>query len=64
LAKKHQIESKIVLPVPNLRKWGGLFVFIVAMVPLPHSIVGLACGLIILILGSMFYGLYSDICVL
>jgi membrane protein YqaA with SNARE-associated domain len=43
---KHHIENKIALHITNLRKWGGLFVFIGAMLPLPHSIVGLACGLI------------------
>jgi membrane protein YqaA with SNARE-associated domain len=43
---KHHIENKIAIHIANLRKWGGLFVFIGAMLPLPHSIVGLACGLI------------------
>jgi membrane protein YqaA with SNARE-associated domain len=45
-AVKNHIENKISLHITNLRKWGGLFVFIGAMLPLPHSIVSLACGLI------------------
>ena len=45
-AIKNHIENKIALHITNLRKWGGLFVFIGAMLPLPHSIVSLACGLI------------------
>jgi len=45
-AVKYHIEHKIVKHINNLRKWGGLFVFIGAMLPLPHSIVSLACGLI------------------
>lgn len=43
---KNHIENKIAVHIINLRKWGGLFVFIGAMLPLPHSIVSLACGLI------------------
>ena len=45
-AVKNHIENKIAVHIVNLRKWGGLFVFIGAMLPLPHSIVSLACGLI------------------
>ena len=45
-AVKNHIENKIAVHITNLRKWGGLFVFIGAMLPLPHSIVSLACGLI------------------
>ncbi len=45
-AVKYHIEHKIYKHITNLRKWGGLFVFIGAMLPLPHSIVSLACGLI------------------
>lgn len=45
-AVKNHIENKIALHIRNLRKWGGFFVFIGAMLPLPHSIVSLACGLI------------------
>ena len=36
-AVKNHIETKIAIHVVNLRKWGGLFVFIGAMLPLPHS---------------------------
>lgn len=43
---RNHIENKIAKHITNLRKWGGLFVFIGAMLPLPHSIVSLACGLI------------------
>lgn len=43
---KNYIENKIAKHIVNLRKWGGLFVFIGAMLPIPHSIVSLACGLI------------------
>lgn len=43
---KNHIEIKVARHIVNLRKWGGLFVFIGAMLPLPHSIVSLACGLI------------------
>ncbi|MFZ4400072.1 MAG: VTT domain-containing protein [Bacteroidales bacterium] len=45
-AVKYHIEHKIAKHISNLRKWGRLFVFIGAMLPLPHSIVSLACGLI------------------
>ncbi len=40
------LETKIKTHITNLRKWGGLFVFIGAMLPLPHSIVSMACGLV------------------
>lgn len=43
---KNHIENKISKQIVNLRKWGGLFVFIGAMLPIPHSVVSLACGLI------------------
>lgn len=45
-AVKYHIENKIARHITNLRKWGGLFVFIGAMLPIPHSVVSLACGLI------------------
>ena len=45
-AVKNHIENKIAGHITNLRRWGGVFVFIGAMLPLPHSIVSLACGLI------------------
>ena len=40
------IETKIAIHITNLRKWGGVLVFVGAMLPLPHSVVGMACGLI------------------
>ncbi len=45
-AVKNHIENKISKHIANLRKWGGLLVFVGAMLPIPHSIVSLACGLI------------------
>jgi membrane protein YqaA with SNARE-associated domain len=45
-AINNYIENKVSLHITNLRKWGGLFVFIGAMLPLPHSVVSLTCGLI------------------
>lgn len=43
--KKH-MENKIAKHITNLRKWGGFFVFVGAMLPIPHSLVSLASGLI------------------
>lgn len=40
------IETKVAHHISKLRKWGGLFIIIGAMLPLPHSIVSMACGLI------------------
>ena len=45
-AVKDYIEIKIAKHIVNLRKWGGIFVFLGAVSPLPHSIVSMACGLI------------------
>jgi membrane protein YqaA with SNARE-associated domain len=45
-AVKNYIEIKIAKHIVNLRKWGGLFVFLGAVSPLPHSIVSMACGII------------------
>ncbi|MGB2458276.1 MAG: YqaA family protein, partial [Flavobacteriales bacterium] len=45
-AVKDYIEHKIAKHIVNLRKWGGIFVFLGAVSPLPHSIVSMACGLI------------------
>jgi membrane protein YqaA with SNARE-associated domain len=42
---KNHIETKIAVHIINLRKWGGFFVLVGAMLPLPHSMVSLACGL-------------------
>lgn len=43
---KNYIENKIAKHIINLKKWGGLFVFLGATSPIPHSIVSLASGLI------------------
>ncbi|MDB9835481.1 short-chain dehydrogenase [Flavobacteriaceae bacterium] len=43
---KSHIENKIVKHIVNLRKWGGLFVLLGAISPIPHSLVSLASGLI------------------
>ena len=45
-AVKNYIEVKIAKHIVNLRKWGGVFVFLGAISPLPHSIVSMASGLI------------------
>ena len=45
-AVKNYIEFKIANHIVNLRKWGGVFVFLGAVSPLPHSMVSMACGLI------------------
>lgn len=43
---KNHIENKIQKHIVNLRKWGGIFVFLGAVSPVPHSVVSLASGLI------------------
>jgi membrane protein YqaA with SNARE-associated domain len=43
---RNYFDKKNSKHIGNLRKWGGLFVFVGAMLPIPHSIVSLACGLI------------------
>lgn len=43
---KHHLEHKVAGHIGHLRRWGGVFVFIGAMLPIPHSAVSLACGLI------------------
>jgi membrane protein YqaA with SNARE-associated domain len=43
---RNHLEKKIAGHITNLRKWGGFFVFIGAMLPIPHSLVSMACGLI------------------
>jgi membrane protein DedA with SNARE-associated domain len=45
-AIKNYIEIKAAKHIANLRKWGGLFVVIGALLPVPHSIVSLVGGLI------------------
>ncbi len=43
---RNHLEKKVARHIANLRKWGGFFVFVGAMLPVPHSIVSMACGLI------------------
>lgn len=43
---KNHIENKVAKHIVNLRKWGGLFVVLGAISPIPHSLVSLASGLI------------------
>ena len=43
--RKH-IELKIKHHIINLRKWGGLFIVLGAISPIPHSIVSIGSGLI------------------
>lgn len=43
---KNHIENKIAKHIKNLRKWGGIFVILGAISPIPHSLVSLASGLI------------------
>ena len=43
---QNRLENRIAKHISNLRKWGGFFVVIGAMLPLPHAIVSFACGLI------------------
>ena len=43
---QHYIKRKIPRHMVNLRKWGGFFIFVGAMLPLPHSLVSFASGLI------------------
>lgn len=45
-AVKNHLENRIAKHISNLRKWGGFFVFVGAMLPIPHSVVSLASGLI------------------
>ncbi|MEN8187989.1 MAG: short-chain dehydrogenase, partial [Bacteroidota bacterium] len=39
---KNHIENKIAKHIVNLRKWGGVFVLLGAISPIPHSMVSLA----------------------
>lgn len=43
---KNYLENKVANHIDNLRKWGGVFVLLGAVSPLPHSMVSLASGLI------------------
>ena len=43
---RNHIENKVAKHIVNLRKWGGVFVLLGAISPIPHSMVSLASGLI------------------
>lgn len=43
---KQYIRRKMSRHIVNLRKWGGFFIFVGAVLPLPHSLVSFASGLI------------------
>lgn len=43
---RNYINNKIPHHIANLRKWGGLFIFAGAMLPLPHAMVSFSSGLI------------------
>ena len=43
---RYHLEVKIAGHIANLKKWGGFFVFVGAMLPIPHSLVSMACGLV------------------
>jgi len=45
-AIKNHIENKVAKHITNLKKWGGIFVLMGAISPIPHSIVSLVSGLI------------------
>lgn len=45
-AIQNHLENKISGHIVNLRKWGGLFILVGAVLPLPHSMVSMACGII------------------
>lgn len=43
---KKYLETKVSKHIHNLKKWGGLFIFIGAMLPIPYAMVSLTSGLI------------------
>ena len=43
---KNFIEVKISKHIINMRKWGGFFIVLGALTPVPHSLVSLSSGLI------------------
>ena len=45
VVRKH-VKQKIKQHIINLRKWGGLFIVLGAISPIPHSIVSIGAGLI------------------
>lgn len=40
------LENKNAKNIANLKRWGGLFIFVGAMLPVPHSIVSFYAGMI------------------
>ena len=45
-AVKKYLETKVSKHIKNLKRWGGVFIFIGAMLPIPYSMVSLTSGLI------------------
>lgn len=43
---KNYLENKVKTHITNLRKWGGFFIIVGATLPIPHSVVSMASGLI------------------
>jgi len=43
---KNYLEEKTAQHIANLRKWGGLLIFIGATLPPPHALISLASGMI------------------
>ncbi|MFW6275911.1 MAG: YqaA family protein [bacterium] len=43
---KCYLETKVSNHIKNLKRWGGVFIFVGAMLPIPFSMVSLASGLI------------------
>ncbi len=45
-AVRKYLETKVSKHIDNLKRWGGVFIFIGAMLPVPFSMVSLTSGLI------------------
>lgn len=43
---RHYLETKVSSHIKNLKRWGGVFILIGAMLPIPYSMVSLTSGLI------------------
>ncbi len=43
---KNYLEVKVAKHINNLQKWGGFFIILGAVTPLPHSIVSMSSGMI------------------
>jgi membrane protein YqaA with SNARE-associated domain len=43
---KNYVEGKVAVHIKNLKRWGGVLVFVGAMLPVPHSLISMACGII------------------